>query len=216
LLSLACCLLAVLAWHSLTKSNAKRGFMAGGKAAQKDSLSVTIASDEGNIPVTAKSDYSTTSSSPSFSVTRPADTNAYAAGDVIGAATGSSAAITLLNVGVAGQLVKFVDGVILISRTDIPAGMSSFTLRFYNATPPSAYGDNVAWDLPSGDISAYLCSVQSDSVIDRGSTLEVTFSDPSRYMRLITQHLYAYLTTDSGFTPNSGTVKTGRLNFAGI
>ena len=167
-------------------------------------------------PVTAYFDYNATSSSPTFSITRPADTNAYAAGDVIGPSTGSTAAITLANVGVAGQLVKFVDGSILINRIDVPNGQNSFTLRFYNVTPPSAYGDNAAWDLPSGDRASYLCSVQSDTVIDRGSTLEVVFREPSRFMRLVSTSLFAYLTTDTGFTPNSGTVKTGTLNFAGI
>jgi hypothetical protein len=76
--------------------------------------------------------------------------------------------------------------------------------------------DNVAWDLPSGDRATYLCSVQSDTVIDRGSTLEAVFRAPDRYMPLTTTSLFVYLTTDTGFTPTAQMVKTISLNFAGV
>ncbi len=83
-------------------------------------------------------------------VTRPANTTAYTAGDVLGGV------ITFTNAGPSGGYVM-VTGVSLNAViTAIPSGQTSWRLHLYNATPPSAIADNSPWTSPAGDLSVYL------------------------------------------------------------
>lgn len=153
-----------------------------------------------------------TSSPGAVSITRTADTNAYAAGDVIGTATGSTAAIEFTNVGIAGRVTRILSALMLINRTDIPSGMTNFTLHFYSVTPPSALGDNAAWDLATGDRASYLGHITSSYAVDMGSTLEVEFKECNLDVQAAGTSIFAYLKTEGAFTPASATVKTIKLN----
>jgi hypothetical protein len=94
----------------------------------------------------------------SVSITRTADTNAYTAGDVIGAATGSTAAVEFVNIGQPSgdRDILITSAELEIDASAIPSGMTSFNLYLYSATPPGALGDNAAFDLSSGDRASFL------------------------------------------------------------
>lgn len=141
-------------------------------------------------------------------VTRPANTTAYAAGDVVGA---TAAAITFPDIGRDFDVVTITDADLRIDVTSVPAGMTSFRLHLYNVTPPSALADNAAWDLPSGDRAAYLGYIDLGTPVDVGSTLFVQASAINKVVSLKTSSLYGYLVTNGGFTPTSAAVKSIRL-----
>jgi hypothetical protein len=93
-----------------------------------------------------------TSNAVSVTLTRTADTNAYTANDVVGAATGSTAALSFASLGPPGANIMVTGCRLRIDVAAVPSGMTSFDLHLYDATPPSALGDNAAFDLPSGTV----------------------------------------------------------------
>lgn len=142
-------------------------------------------------------------------ITRPADTTAYTAGDVVGA---TAAAITFADIGASFGSIVITDADLRIDVSSVPAGMTSFRLHLYNETPPSALADNAAWDLPSGDRASYLGYVDIGTPEDVGSTLFVqTDGTAVKTVQMKTPNLYGYLVTNGGFTPTSAAVKSIRL-----
>ena len=147
------------------------------------------------------------------SITRPADTTAYTAGDVVGA---TAAAITFADIGPTFGVVSITDADLRIDVAAVPAGMTSFRLHLYDATPPSALADNAAWDLPAGDRASYLGYIDLGSPVDVGATLFVqTTGTGAKTIQLKTSSLFGYLVTNAGFTPGSAAVKTIRLSLMG-
>lgn len=137
----------------------------------------------------------------SATITRPANTTAYTANDVIGAGT-QSAAVELTNLaGASGGDVIITTASLELDITAIPTGMTSFTLELYSATPPSAYGDNAAWDLPSGDRSVWLGNFNIGTPVDLGSTCYVVTSQINQQVTLTGSSMFAYLVTNGGYTP---------------
>lgn len=140
----------------------------------------------------------------SVSFPRTADVNAYAANDVVGAATGSTAALTFAGLGTPGTESIFTTSRFEIDIAAVPSGMGNFRLHFYDATPPSALGDNVAWDLPSGDRSLYRGFIDLGTPVDLGSTLYVETQLQSKQISIPPSgSLFAYLVTSAGYTPSS-------------
>ena len=149
------------------------------------------------------------------SFTRPANTTAYTAGDVVGA---TAAAIEFERVGPppSSHLV-ITDADLRIDTTSVPSGMTTFRLHLYDATPPSALADNAVWDLPAGDRASYLGYIDFDAPVDVGSTLYVQMSSINKKLRTgNTTSLFGYLVTTTGFTPSSAVVKAIRLNAVSV
>jgi hypothetical protein len=139
------------------------------------------------------------------SVTRTADTNAYTANDVIGAATGATAAIEFENLFTGGKLHRITGASMLISATALISGEANYRLHLYNVTPPSALGDNAAFDIPSGDRSAYLGFIDLGTPVDLGSSLFIK-SEQAFDVRPLTTSLWAYPVTIGAYTPASSGV----------
>lgn len=139
-------------------------------------------------------------------ITRPADTTAYTAGDVVGGAF-------KLN-GMPNTLADVIvtSTALAIHVTSVPSGMTSFRLHLYNAIPPSAIADNSAWDLPSGDRDSYLGYLDLGSPVDVGSTLYVQQDQVNKLFRAGQEGLWAYLVSAGGYTPSSAAVKTIQLD----
>jgi hypothetical protein len=152
------------------------------------------------------------------SLTRTADTNAYTANDVLGAATGSTAALSFASMGVAGGNVMITGATLEVDLTAIPSGMTSFDLHLYSVTPPSALGDNAAWDLPSGDRASYLGKISLGSPADLGSTLWSDQTQINKQVKLAaaSTSLFAYLVTVGAYTPASATVQVITLHTVGL
>ena len=149
---------------------------------------------------------------------RTADTNAYTAGDVVGAATSAAGGvITFTNIGAAAGDIIITDVDLMINLAAVTSGMASFRLHLYNATPPSALGDNAAWDLPSGDQTAYLGYIDMGTPVDVGSSLFVQTSGVNKKVRMgATSSLFGYLVTNGAYTPASATTYYPRLNAVGV
>jgi hypothetical protein len=149
-------------------------------------------------------------------VTRPANADAYAAGDVVGA---TAAAITFATVGPTAGHVVITGADLRIDVASVPAGMTSFRLHLYDATPPSALANNAAWDLPSGDRSNYLGYIDLGTPVDVGSTLFVQADGINKKVKLAaaSTSLYGYLVSNGGFTPaGNSEVYAPRLQTLGV
>lgn len=138
---------------------------------------------------------------------RTADTSVYAAGDVIGSATAAGGAVlTFPGMGGARDNIIITDADLLINLTAVTSGMTSFRLHLYDVTPPGNLGDNAAWDLPAGDQASYLGYIDLGTPVDVGSSLFVQQLQINKMLRMgIGTSLFAYLVTNGGFTPASGT-----------
>jgi len=155
----------------------------------------------------------------SVTKTRPSNTTAYAAGDVIGAAdavtpaNAGSAIWEFTDIGSAGSNLLLTEAKFLIHVSSIPAGMSSFRLHLYNAAP-TAILDHAQWDLVAGDRASYLGYIDIEQIVDVGSTLYVQ-TDKSLNATMPKQvkladgvtSLFGLLVTNSAYTPTSGAVK---------
>lgn len=141
------------------------------------------------------------------SLTRTADTNAYTANDVVGAATGSTAALTFANMGPSGAIIMLTCAQLEVDVAAVVSGMANYRLHLYSVTPPSALGDNAAWDLPSGDRASYLGYIDLGTPVDVGSTLYIEQSGINKQINLAGTGLFAYLVTTGAYTPSSAAVK---------
>jgi hypothetical protein len=131
-------------------------------------------------------------------ITRPANTTAYSAVDVVGGV------LTISSVGPASSTAILTGTRLELDIAAVPTGMTYFTLHIYSATPPSAYADNAAWDLPSGDRSVYMGNVIVGTPVDLGSTLYVEINNINKMLKLVGgSTLYGYLVTATGYTPAS-------------
>lgn len=143
----------------------------------------------------------------SLSVTRTADTNAYTANDVIGTGTSSGGAVLTFAGLPAGGEILITTAQLEIDVNAVPSGMTSFRLYLYDSSPGSALADNAAFDLPSGDRSAFKGYVDLGTPVDLGSTLYVETSGINKQASVPNNGtLYGYLVTNGGYTPGSGDV----------
>ncbi|MDP3740358.1 MAG: hypothetical protein Q8R02_23430 [Hyphomonadaceae bacterium] len=152
------------------------------------------------------------------SITRTNDTNVYAANDVIGAATGSTAGKELASIGPAGGgEIIITTAQFEIDITGVVAGMTSFRLYLYNVTPPSALGDNAAWDLPSGDRASFVGYVDLGTPVDLGSTLYVETLQINKQVTVPSGgSLFGYLVTIGTWTPAASSVFKITLKAVGV
>ena len=147
---------------------------------------------------TARTDATSDGYGTTTTVTRPANTTAYTAGDVVGAA---AAAIGLGVMGPSAGDILITSAALEIDVAAVPAGMTTFRLALYNATPPSALADNAAFDIPSGDRASFLGFIDLGTPVDEGSTLYVQAQNINKHVTLSGTNLFAYLITAGGFTP---------------
>ena len=149
-----------------------------------------------------------------LSITRPADTTGYTAGDVVGAAT---AAITFPTMGPsAGGEILITSAAFERDATAIISGETSYTLHLYSVTPPSALADNAVFDLPSGDRASYLGSISLGTPVDLGSTLYVEQNGINKQVTLASGSLYGYLVTVGAYTPASAAVHRIQLHSVAV
>ena len=147
----------------------------------------------------------------SATITRAANTTAYTAGDVVGGA------LTFSAVADASGTYTIMGLDLMWDFGALPSGMAGYTLHLYSVTPPSAYADNAAWDLPSGDRASYIAGLTIGTPVDLGSTLFVS-STPTGpvVINLGTGEtaLYGYLVTTGAYTPAANS-ETGSIRLRG-
>jgi hypothetical protein len=143
-------------------------------------------------------------------VTRPANATPYTAGDVVGGV------IPFYDMSNANGGVLITSADLRIDVSAVPAGMTSFRLRLYSATPPSAIADNAAWAGKAVDKNLYLGYIDLGSPALAGTGGEWLECQADQNNKQIyfggTGALYGYLVTNGGFTPaGNSEVYTPRL-----
>lgn len=135
-------------------------------------------------------------------ITRPANTTAYTAGDVIGTGSGDDAIITLASIGPSGGFVVVQSIELVLGISAVPSGMTSFRLHFYSAKP-TAIADNAAFDVLSGDRTGYIGYIDLPAPVDLGSTCFTQVDQPGKLIKLASAStsLFVELQTIGGFTP---------------
>lgn len=152
----------------------------------------------------------------SASQTRPADTTAYAAGDVVGQSPAAN--ITFANVlPNAGGTFVVLGARLRIDVAAIPAGMSGFRVHLYNAAP-TAIVDNAVYSLPADDRAKYLGYVTITTTRLLGVTVWVQDDNLNVTGKLAagSTSLFGILETIAGYTPTASAVKTISLVVASV
>ena len=166
---------------------------------------LTVSDNSGSLTVDGKA-YRTT-----VTITRPSNTTAYTAGDVVGD-TGGSAIITLGSIGPSGGYVLIQSVSLVFSDSSVPAGMGAFRLHLYQASP-TAIADNAAFDLVSGERATYMGFIDLPAPTDFGSSLYTQVDYPGRLVKLASASttLYAELETRGAYTPVSASTIVVRV-----
>jgi hypothetical protein len=168
--------------------------------------SLTINDADGSLTVDGRAYRSTAT------ITRPSNTTAYTAGDVVGD-TGGSAIISLTAAGPSAGFVIIQSISLVFSDSAVPSGMGAFRLHLYSASP-TAIADNAAFDLLSGDRATYMGYIDLPTPVDFGSTLYTQTDYPGRLIKLGTASttLFAELETRGAYTPVSASTVSVRVN----
>lgn len=145
-------------------------------------------------------------------ITRPSNTTAYAAGDVVGD-TGGSAIISLTAAGPTAGFVMIQSVSLVFSDSAVPSGMSGFRLHLYSASP-TAIADNAAFDLVSGERATYMGFIDLPTPVDFGSSLYTQTDYPGRLIKLAAASttLFTELETRGAYTPVSASTVAIRMN----
>jgi len=186
-----------------------------GQGTMATSLKVVLPSDQSSIPVAATLSAETTKvigtvtnssngHSATVTITRPSNTTAYTAGDVIGDTNGSAIFTFASMIRAAGE-VEITSIEYEVDESARPSGMDMFDVRLYNASP-TAIADNAVFDIPSGDRGKYLGKVRIGVPIDEGSTLFIDNDCIGKQITLSSTSLYVILQTVGAYTPTSAGV----------
>jgi len=174
------------------------------------------------LPVVLSSPTSTATAGavPTVSFVRTADTTAYAANDVIGinaAGVAGSAIHTFALAGPAGGNVVISGFDLTIDATAIPAGMTTFRLHIYDASP-TAILDNAAFNLVTADQLKHLAVLDNVTMADYGNSLFGINANIGHHVKLASgvTSLFGQLVTNAAFTPASGTAFQIRLRTRAI
>lgn len=143
-------------------------------------------------------------------MTRPADTVAYASGDLVANSTtaGSVVPITL-------AVARKNDGTVVIPRVRLKKNNTSvtnaqFRVHLYKTSPTVTNGDNGAWLTTESNYIGY-CDINMDRVFSDGAK---GFGVPATGNQFIiepdtgTQNIYALLEARAAYTPTSGEIFT--------
>lgn len=144
------------------------------------------------------------------SVTRPNNTTAYDALDVLG--TDPASVIEFANIAPqGGGTIVLLYASLMINVGS--GGPSQTRLHLYSSAP-TAIADNAAYNLPSGDRASYLGYVTLGAPIDLGDTMFVEDDYLRKTVIASSSSLFAIAQSVSGFTPTASTVKTWELRAA--
>ena len=155
---------------------------------------------------------------PSITFSRPANTTAYTAGDVIGIAdagtpaNAGSAIHELTGAGSSGAFLMVQSIQLLVNLSAVPSGMSGFRVHLYNSSL-TAILDNAAYTFTTSDRSAWQDSFDLPTPAVRGSMLrsKAEFQGGIVKLAAASSSLFAIVETVGGYTPASGTAYTLRV-----
>lgn len=140
--------------------------------------------------------------------TRPADTTAYASGDLVAnSTTAASVAPITITAARSTGLGGMVRRVSLLKSTTSTTN-ASFRVHFYSATPgtPNA-GDNGAWLTPDKDIYLGSCDVTMDKAFSDGAC-GVGAPGAGSEINFTSDNLYCLIEARAAYTPGNAEVFT--------
>lgn len=143
----------------------------------------------------------------SASYTRPNDTTAYAANDIISDSTATPTNLTIATGLTSGSSAIITCARIRVDISAIPAGMGGFRVALFGSEP-TAINDNAAFDLIDADKAKLLDIIDIDTPIDLGSRLYGTTKNINSHIQLTDANLYAQLITKNAYTPSAQDVFT--------
>lgn len=134
--------------------------------------------------------------------TRPDNTTAYTALDVVGSATSSIHEFTQVGPR-GGDLIVFA-AELMINLAAVPSGMAGFRLHMYSSSP-TAILDNAAFNLVSGDRDAYMGYAEFGTPEDLGSTLfsQARFVYAEAQLASGVTSIWGQLQTIGAYTPTA-------------
>lgn len=159
---------------------------------------------------------STGGASVAATCTRPDNTTAYGAGDVVG--TDPATNMTFASVApVSGGHFLLTNVDLRIDAAAIPSGMTTFDLHLFNAAP-TAIADNTAWALADADRAKYLGKVTLSAPSDVGGTLWSQTDGINKKFKCAAASttIYGQLVTTAAYTPTALVVKTITLHTVGV
>lgn len=144
----------------------------------------------------------------SDSQTRPNNTDAYTASDVVGESPAANLEFSDW-AGVATGHVLILGARLRIDGNAVISGMGSYRLHLYNAAP-TAIADNAAYNLPAADRSKYLGYITLPTPVDLGDTIWSQVDNVNMKVRLASgsKTIYGILETVGAYTPAAVTVHT--------
>lgn len=176
-----------------------------GQAAMADSQSVVIASDQTQVPV------KTTMAAPVATFTRPADTTAYAANDVVGPAVTA-------NLSFAGAFRVNAGSAYIVKaklKTNQSTNTAQFRLHLYNAAP-TAIADNSPATLLFADEAKHLGWIDFPTMQTEGTGSDAAIAlwtgQISAMAAAADTTIFGVLETKTAFTPASGQQFAVRLS----
>lgn len=171
--------------------------------------------DVGSIRVNVRGEaiLALTGKASSATFTRPNDTTAYAAGDVVSTLAG--AIMEFAAVGAMNDLIVILGSRLTIAVSSVPAGCTGFYLHLYNAAP-TAIADNAVYNLPAGDLAKYLGYIVIGQPVDLGDNIVSVNNGINHTVKLASTSLYGIIQTIGAFTPTAQSVKSVTINVAGI
>jgi hypothetical protein len=145
-------------------------------------------------------------------ITRPSNTTAYTAGDVVGD-TGGSAILTLSSIGPSGGYILIQSAALIFSDSTVPSGMGAFRIHLFSSSP-TAIADNAPFDLVSGQRAAYMGYIDLSAPQDLGSTIYTQVDYPGRLVKLAAASttLFAEIETRGAYTPVSASTVELRVS----
>lgn len=150
----------------------------------------------------------------SATITRPSNTTAYTAGDVIGQADTTTAAnagtaILVFDFGPdwANKAIYIEAMKITTDQATVPSGMTTLDLHLYDEAP-AAILDNAAWARATTDVNKWLCVISSNTITASGGSVADEVSSLNKRVKVGSDgKLRGVLRTTGAFTPTSGAVK---------
>lgn len=141
----------------------------------------------------------------SVAISRPENTTAYTALDVIGVADSVTAANAGSAIHVFSGVPKraFIQDVSLaVALAAVPSGMAAFRVHYFSESP-AAILDNAAMDLAVASLPNYCGFTDLTTVVDYGSSLFTQNAAANKRVYTPSGVLYVILQTVGGFTPTS-------------
>jgi hypothetical protein len=147
-------------------------------------------------------------------MTRPANTNTYTAGDVVGTAVAGTSIMTFsMTPTPVGAHYIIMGASLRIDLNAVPATMQGFNLHLFSSAPTGIV-DEDAFNVIAADRDKYLGAIQFDTPTDLGDTLYTQRDNLNIKRKLANDSdtIYGVLQTVGALVGASGTVHTVKLH----